>query len=56
MILCVVNVEKLNKFKRKRHIINAADITEMLKDPIFRAMVDFRKKVKAASKKYHEEK
>ena len=54
MILCLVRCENLIKFRRKRHVLNAADITEMLKDPAFRAMVEFRKKVRAAAKKYHE--
>lgn len=53
MILCLVNLKNLFKFKRKRHIMNAADVTAMLKDPMFRAMIEFRRKVRAASKKIH---
>ena len=51
MIMCLINSEKLIKFRRKRHIMNVADVTEMLKDPMFRAMVEFRKKVRGIAEK-----
>lgn len=52
MIICWINYEKLFRLKRRRNLINAADITEMLKDPDFRAMVELRKAIKEAGKRF----
>ena len=49
MILCLIRYENLIKFRRKRYTMTAADITAMLNDPSFRAMVEFRKKVRTVS-------
>jgi hypothetical protein len=50
----MVRSENLIKFRRKRHVMNAADVTEMLKDPKFQAMMEFRKKVIEIAKKYND--
>jgi hypothetical protein len=47
MIYCHVKVQKLIRLKRKRRIMS---VEEFLKDPMMKAMVEWRQKIKRLRK------
>lgn len=55
MRYCYVNIDRLVRFKRKRKEIVIKDIQALLLDPMFRAIIEFRKRTKAAYQKAHPE-
>lgn len=54
MILCFIKTEKLIKFRHNRHTMNPTNVVEMLKDPDFRKMVEFRMKMNQLEKELND--
>lgn len=51
-MICYINSQRLLNVRRKRETITVLQITELLKDPTIRAMIEFRKRLREAGKRH----